>query len=150
LEYLGDAKKALPYFKEAVEMRKALYPNKNHPDVAISLNHMGYVLDSLGDAKKALPYYEEALEMRKALYPNQNHPDVASSLNNIGSILLEFKKCNQAKKYLEEAKSMMEALGYDSGKIIIINKHLKAVVNAIKKEQKANFKKKGRYCIDEK
>jgi tetratricopeptide (TPR) repeat protein len=109
---------------------------------------MGYVLNSLGDAKKALPYYEEALEMQKALYPNQNHPDVAYSLNNVGSILLEFKKCNQAKMYLEQAKSMMEALGYDSGKIIIINNHLKNVARAIKKEQNVSFKKKGKYCVD--
>jgi tetratricopeptide (TPR) repeat protein len=148
LNSLGDAKKALPYYEKALEMRKALYPNQNHPDVASSLNNMGYVLNSLGDAKKALPYFKEALEMQKALYPNQNHPDVANSLNNVGSILLKFKKCNQAKKYLEEAKSMMEALGYDSGKIIIINNHLKNVARAIKKEQNANFKKKGRYCVD--
>jgi hypothetical protein len=50
--------------------------------------------------------------------------------------------------YLEQAKSMMEALGYDSGKIIIINNHLKNVARAIKKEQNANFKKKDRYCVD--
>ena len=47
-----------------------------------------------------------------------------------------------------EKKPFLEKLGYDSDKLIIIEKHLSKVNHAIKKERKLTFKKQGRYCID--
>jgi CHAT domain-containing protein len=75
-------------------MRQALYPKERypqgHPDLAQSLNNLGYLHLAQGDYAKALPLFERALAMRERLYPEarypQGHPDLALSLNNLGSL----------------------------------------------------------------
>ncbi|NGX31725.1 MAG: hypothetical protein K940chlam8_01101, partial [Chlamydiae bacterium] len=65
---LGDAKKGLEYEEKALKMRQALYLDKDHPDVADSLNSVGVAYHTLGDAKKGLEYCEKALNMAKIIY----------------------------------------------------------------------------------
>ena len=48
---LGKAKEALDYFKQALAMRKRLYPDQDHPDTATSLNNVGASFSALGEAK---------------------------------------------------------------------------------------------------
>ena len=57
----------------------------DHPDVAMSLNNLGLLLQAKGDYTSAEPPYRRALAIvQKALGPD--HPDVAD-LNNLGSAL---------------------------------------------------------------
>jgi len=72
---------ALSCFQQALEIQKALFGDR-HPDVATSLNNIGFVYSKKGDYDLALKYYEQSLEIQKALFGDR-HPDVASSLNNI-------------------------------------------------------------------
>ena len=68
-------------------MRKKLFDNKPHPDIASSLNNVGESYKNLGgfdNLKKGLQLLELALEMRKKLFDNKAHPDIATSLNNVG------------------------------------------------------------------
>jgi tetratricopeptide (TPR) repeat protein len=110
---LGELKKALPYYEEALEMRKQIHGDKNHPDIANSLNNIGYVLNSLGDSKKALLYYEKAFEMRKQIHGDKNHPEIASSLNNMGSILNSLGDSKKALPYYEKALEMNKQIHED-------------------------------------
>jgi tetratricopeptide (TPR) repeat protein len=108
LNALGNAKEALPYFKQALEMYQRLY-EEDHPDVADSLNNMGSVLKSLGNAKEALPYYKQALEMRQCLY-EEDHPDVADSLNNMGYVLASLGNAKDVLPYFKQALEMRQRL----------------------------------------
>ncbi|MHA7877966.1 MAG: tetratricopeptide repeat protein, partial [Bacteroidota bacterium] len=105
----------LGYYKQALEMRKALYKNQDHPDVAESLNNMGNAYTTaLGEAQKGLRYYEQALEMRKALYKDQDHPDVAESLNNMGNAYTTaLGEAQKGLRYYEQALEIRKALYKD-------------------------------------
>ncbi len=67
--------------KKALEMWQKSLP-ENHPDIATSLNNIGYSYYNLGKHQEALEYFKKALEMRQKLLP-ENHPDIAATLNNL-------------------------------------------------------------------
>jgi CHAT domain-containing protein len=117
---MGQAAKALPYFEQAVAMRQKLYPAARypdgHPDLAQSLNNLGFGLQAMGLAAKALPYYEQSLAMRQDLYPAARypvgHPDLATSLDNRGALLLALGQAPKALPYVEQALAMKQKLGW--------------------------------------
>ncbi|MCB8922547.1 MAG: tetratricopeptide repeat protein [Ardenticatenaceae bacterium] len=82
---MGNLAEARPYYQRALDIKeKALGPN--HPDTALSLNNLGYLLQAMGNLAEARPYYQRALDIReKVLGPD--HPDTATSLNNLGALL---------------------------------------------------------------
>jgi CHAT domain-containing protein len=99
-------------------MTKKLYPAERfpngHPDLATSLNGMGFVLQALGEPAKALPYHEQALAMRQKLYPAKifpdGHPDLATSLNGMSAVLRELDEPGKALPYCEQALAMTRKL----------------------------------------
>ena len=112
LNSLGEPRKALQHFERALAMKERLYPKQDHPNMAISLNNMGYLLYSLGEPREALPYCERALAMCERLYDKQDRPDLAVSLNNMGSVLKSLGEPRKALPYYERALAMNERL-YD-------------------------------------
>ncbi len=71
--------KAEPFYRDALEMRKRLYPPDKypdgHPDLAWSLSNLGLLLQVRGEYGKAEPYYRDALDMYKRLYPPEKNPN---------------------------------------------------------------------------
>ncbi len=90
-------------------MRQALYPQdrypNGHPDLAMSLNNLGTLLQAQGDHGGARAYHERALAMRQALYPQDRypngHPNLAASLNDLGELLKAQGDYGGARGYLE-------------------------------------------------
>jgi CHAT domain-containing protein/tetratricopeptide (TPR) repeat protein len=99
-------------------MRQGLYPPDKfpagHPDLALSLNDLGYLLHAQGEPAKALPYYEKALAMNQRLYPPDKfpagHPRLAASLNNLGYLLQDLGEPAKALPYYEKALAMRQRL----------------------------------------
>jgi tetratricopeptide (TPR) repeat protein len=80
---LGDAKKAVEYLEQALEIDLAVFGDK-HPNVATRYNNLGMAYQDLGDAKKAVEYLEQALEIVIAVY-GKTHPYFALIYNNLDS-----------------------------------------------------------------
>src|SRR5262245_23448129 len=63
----GEYTKARESFREALEIRRTLYPKKDyprgHPDLARSITHLGYLHQQLGEYSRAEPLFQEALDM---------------------------------------------------------------------------------------
>jgi tetratricopeptide (TPR) repeat protein len=103
-------------------MRQKLYPPPKyadgHPNLAISLNNLGGLLQGQGRYAQALPYHERALAMNRKLYPppkyRDGHPDLAISLNNLGALLQAQGRYAQALPYLEQALAMVQKLYSDT------------------------------------
>src|SRR5437764_9555126 len=61
----GQYREATTLLREALAMRRALYPRgelpRGHPGLATSLNSLGAVLQAQGEYAKAEPLYREAL-----------------------------------------------------------------------------------------
>ncbi|NGX31783.1 MAG: Photosystem I assembly protein Ycf3, partial [Chlamydiae bacterium] len=110
---MAEYKFALEYHEKALKMYQALYLDKDHPDVADSLNSVGGAYYTLGDAKKGLEYEEKALKMRQALYLDKDHPSVAESLNSVGVAYHTLGDAKKELEYFEKALKMRQALYLD-------------------------------------
>jgi tetratricopeptide (TPR) repeat protein len=102
--------KALKYHNESLKMRRAIYGNMNHPEIASSLNNIGSVYYFKNEYDEALKYHNESLEMRRAIYGTTNQSDIASSLNNIGSVYYFKNEYDEALKYHNESLKMRRAI----------------------------------------
>jgi CHAT domain-containing protein/Tfp pilus assembly protein PilF len=91
---------ARPFLEEAVKVfRKVLPPG---PDLAKTLDSLGWLLHELGKPVEARPLLEEALAIRrKALPPGS--PDLAASLCNLSTVLVDLGQHAEARPLLEEA-----------------------------------------------
>jgi len=87
-------------------MRQKVLP-EDHPEIATSLNNLGFSYSILGDHQKSLEYYQKALKLFQKVLP-KDHPDIASSLNNFGfsySILGDHQK---SLEYYQKALEMRQ------------------------------------------
>jgi tetratricopeptide (TPR) repeat protein len=101
IAYLGDKRKAIGYYEQALRIGKAAYGNA-HRNVAAILNNMGGAWNELGETKKAIGFYEQALETGKAVYGN-SHPQLVVILNNLGEAWRESGAPKNAIDYYEQA-----------------------------------------------
>jgi CHAT domain-containing protein len=101
----GDYRKALEYFDQALEMRRALGHRRQE---AIALNNIGRVYDLLGEAQKALDYHRQALELRRTLGDRVGE---GASLNNIGLVYGWLGEKDKELDYYQQALSIFRATG---------------------------------------
>jgi tetratricopeptide (TPR) repeat protein len=109
----GKYIEALGLVRQALSVREELL-GERHPDLAASLNSLGYLLRNQGNYGEAQGYFQRALEMRLALYPRERyphgHPYLAFSLNNLGMVLRDQGNYGEARGYLRRALEMNQAL----------------------------------------
>ncbi|MFH1943533.1 MAG: tetratricopeptide repeat protein [bacterium] len=74
---LGDHKKAIDYYEQALSIDKAVYGDQ-HPKVAIRLNNLGSVWKALGQKKKAKAYFQEAHAIFLKFY-GPDHPSTKTA-----------------------------------------------------------------------
>ena len=104
LQEMGNAKKAIDYYEQALSIDRDVY-GERHPAVAAILNNIGGAWHALGEHKKAIEYYEQALSIDKKVY-GRRHSDVATTLNNIGMAWHALGKHKKAIDYFEQALSL--------------------------------------------
>ena len=100
-------KQALADYREAIRLLRAR--NRDHQELAASLNNLATMLNALGKAHDALPLFEEALQMVRRLYSG-DHPDVATSLDNLAFVLASLGKASEALPLSEEALQVRRRL----------------------------------------
>jgi tetratricopeptide (TPR) repeat protein len=109
---LGDKRKAIDYYEEALRIGKAAYGD-THRNVAAVLNNLAGAWNELGETKKAIGYYEQALVTGKAVYGN-SHPQLVIILNNLGEAWREAGFSKNAIGYYEQALEIGKAVYGDS------------------------------------
>lgn len=85
---------ALPLFRRALEIRRALY-GEEHMDTAFSRGNVGRTLRSLGDIEGALRELEAVLATRERLL-GPDHPDVGQSANEIANLYHDLGRVPEA------------------------------------------------------
>ncbi|MBN3899604.1 MAG: tetratricopeptide repeat protein [Nostoc sp. NOS(2021)] len=104
----GLYKLAEPWHEQCVNVCQALFAG-DHPDVATSLNNLGFLYESQGRYSKAEPLLTQALEMRKRLFAG-DHPDVATSLNNLAALYESQGRYSDAEPLYIQALEMNKRL----------------------------------------
>ena len=145
---MGELPKALEYQEKALTLTKEVLGEK-HPDLATNYNNISMIYQDMKKLPKALEYQEKALTLRKEVL-DEKHPNLAGSYNNISMIYMDSKVCNKAKEYIEKAITIWKDTGYYKKELFYATKILKDINTNIKKEKKAKFKDKGRFCKDSK
>ncbi|NIM17407.1 MAG: tetratricopeptide repeat protein, partial [Candidatus Aminicenantes bacterium] len=101
---LGDHRKAIEYFEQALTINRNVY-GEAHPDIAADLNNLGSIWNNLGGHRKAIGYFEQALTIWKKVYGDK-HTQVAIGLNNLGSARYALGDHRKAIEYYEQALSI--------------------------------------------
>ena len=101
LHHNGDQKEALLRLESGLSIGRSILP-AGHPDIAMSLNNIGSVLNAMGEHHAALNKYKEALAIQRQALP-AGHPDIATSLENIGGALNNLGEHQAALEKYEEA-----------------------------------------------
>src|SRR5262249_3127716 len=77
---VGDYGKAEPLLREALDMKRALFPKAQypdgHPELATVIHGLAWVYGAAGEFDKAEPLFREALGMCRALL--RRHADLAA------------------------------------------------------------------------
>ncbi|XP_078687015.1 uncharacterized protein LOC144919436 [Branchiostoma floridae x Branchiostoma belcheri] len=82
-----------------------------HPDIADSLNNLGYVWFHLCDYRKAVSYHEQALRMKRVIYgEDAEHLDIAKSLHNLGLAWRKLSDHRKTVSYYEQSRQMMRSI----------------------------------------
>jgi tetratricopeptide (TPR) repeat protein/CHAT domain-containing protein len=114
----GDRAAAVAKTRESLRIREQLFAKtthpQGHPDLATSLNAIGFLVQVQGAYGEARGYFERALAMYQSLYPKdrypQGHAELARSLSNLGGLLKAQGSYDEARGYLERALAMCESL----------------------------------------
>src|SRR5262249_3421654 len=112
----GHLDEALRWANDVLRTCEQLYPltthPDGHPDLAGSINDLGFLLWARGDYARAQPLYERALAMHEKLYSKERfpngHPDLALSINNLGGLLQARGDYARAQPLYERALAMYE------------------------------------------
>ena len=132
---LGAYDSAERALRPAVELARALYGSE-HEQVAVSLGHLGVLLNAKGDCAAAEPLLREALELRRKLLGNE-HPDVAVSLSNLALVLKTRGDCATAEPLYREALALHRKLLGDEAPEVATALHNLAVLLRAKGEYAA-------------
>jgi CHAT domain-containing protein len=114
----GNDVKAMEAIREALELRRALFPRdkfpQGHPDLAEGLNNLAGLHRAAGEHGKAEPLCREALDMRRDLCPKERFPNgdpyLAQSINNLGVLYQDAGEYGKAEPLFREALEMYRAL----------------------------------------
>lgn len=103
-------------YKEALRVERVALGN-DHPDVVLTIQHIGQVLQQLGNLDGALQYYDEALQIVKK--KGQHDVAVANLLNLVGNIYLQQGIVDRMMKSFIEASRILGSIADRTESLVI-------------------------------
>jgi len=100
----GDLDSAIFYTKKTMDLFRKIYKT-DHPDLARSINSLGFLYHMIGDNDNAEPFYKEALELRRRIYKT-DHWALAQSIGNMGLLYDAKGDYSKAEPLYKEALEM--------------------------------------------
>lgn len=108
-----DNREAEQLFRDALAMKRVLYADEIHPEIAMGLNNIAYTLHVEGEFADAEVLYREAIDMNRKLL-GDDHPDVAMALNNLAFVIRQKGDLNSAIERSRESLEMyLRTVGSD-------------------------------------
>lgn len=101
LQLRGRFARAEPLFKQSLAIYERILP-PGHPDIATSINNLGFHYQSTDRLDQAETYYKRALEMREKALPGDD-PMIADSLNNVAQVYKREGRIEEAEPLLKRS-----------------------------------------------
>ena len=105
----GRYEEAGPLVDEALAIRKRYYGDQAHPDIARSLEAVGFNRYYRGSYEAAVSSLRDAAEMSRAVH-GEIHPDLAQAQSNLAYVLYEIGDYAGARTLFEDALTMVRQL----------------------------------------
>ncbi len=103
-EVTGDVQGATSFFERALAIYEKVLP-ADHPDLATSINNLGFDRYRLGQYEEAEALYQRALDIRERVLP-ENHPAIADTVNNLAELYKAVNRVDEAIPLLNRALEM--------------------------------------------
>ena len=100
-------------------IRTVLEMIENHPDVVLTLQHLGQVHQQLGRSEMSLKYFQEALDIERQR-SETNEKSLARILNFLGNVYLQLGMADQMMECYVEASRIFEKHQQDWGETLVI------------------------------
>ncbi len=110
---LGNTREALIKYEEALEIRRKIFSNQDHLDVAECLTNSGRINLALGSYEDARVRFEEALEIWRRLSPKHDHPYILTTIIDLGHALNGLERRDEAVARFIEALNSWRELPWD-------------------------------------
>ncbi|EAR81898.3 kinase domain protein (macronuclear) [Tetrahymena thermophila SB210] len=121
LIYSYESQSSIQYLLAALNLRKVIYQDKNHFEIAYTLSDLGEAYCQGKDYEQALQYHIQSLEMRKQLYNNKPNQFIADSLFNLSKIYYLTNDMDQSIKLNTEGLQMSASIMVQTANIEPIN-----------------------------
>ena len=108
-DHLGLTQPAETLATDALEMRRALL-GPAHPDVAASLNLVGWLQRERGELAAAEATLSQAVAMGREVFPAEGDPHLARALNDLGAVLEARGRYQGAAELYRESLEMRRRL----------------------------------------
>lgn len=103
-------------YKESLRVERVALGN-DHPDVVLTIQHLGQVHQALGNLDDALECFDEALQIQKKKHAHDIC--VAKTLNLIGNIYLQQGKVGMMmQNFIEASRNLERTAGHDESLVI--------------------------------
>ena len=127
-DQLGLIEPAETLARESLETRRELFADA-HPDVAVSLNLVGWLLQERGELAAAQEHLEEAVAMGRRVFPPEGDPHLARALNDLGAVLEARGSYERAAELYRESLQMRRSLqGEEQVGVAVTTSNLAAVL----------------------
>ena len=102
-----QTERAIPYLKRALDQARALYCDKPHETIALTLNNLGVALKKAEKFQESLPHFQEAREMMNTILgTNHVHHTTSDILNNLGTIYQDLEQPKDALQCYKKVYAM--------------------------------------------
>lgn len=104
----GNYFRAKNEYAQALEIKKKIFGNRDHLEIATSYHRLGTVLAEVGDVASAYEHFHLSLAMKRRIYGvNEDHREIASTLHRIGNMLHRMKHHADALEHYQQSINMV-------------------------------------------
>ncbi len=108
-EKLSLPAQAEPLAREALQLRRQVFGDR-HPDVAASLNLLGWIRRQRADLTEAERHLREAIAVGRAVFPAEGDTRLARALNDLGVVRADAADYREARTLYDESLTMRKRL----------------------------------------
>lgn len=109
-ESINEFLKAKKCYELSIKIKRSLYSNDIHPEIARTLNQLGSTCYMLKEYQEARKCQEEALKIKTVYYGTENRKDIVSLMHLLGETYFNVSMSEEGINMLKKCLSIKEAL----------------------------------------